>query len=169
MSRRIRTTRQARTARAVAIARKQFKSTQHHNCRCTLAPAPHYSVTINKYIAAMDAAAAALPVGREVAEAVEAAGFEAELRTVCCTAEQRAEIRGLAMNAAKLGLRADDLEPMARAWFLNHVKPEAIEAGYQAVRDAGVIETGYPSRNAMVWRAADAGIRAALAVQVDRP
>lgn len=147
MSKRIRTTRQARIARGLAIARQMFRETLHPNCRCSVAPLG-FRATIPAYVAGMESAA-----------------FETTLRLVTVTDEERADLRALTIEAAKLGITSDLIYPMARAWHTRLVKPEAIEAGYQAVRDSGVLQIDAPERNAVTWSVADAAIRAALEVQ----
>ena len=50
-------------------------------------------------------------------EAAEVDAFEVDLRRVTVTREDRNDVRTMAIEAAKCGLTAADVEPMARLWY----------------------------------------------------
>lgn len=49
-------------------------------------------------------------------EAAAAFDFEADLRVITSSEEERAELRSIAIEAAKLDIRLEDLAPMARTY-----------------------------------------------------
>ena len=75
------------------------------------------------FAASLDLWTAEKRAGISLIEAVEADAFETDLRMVTGDEEGRKDLRALAILAGQCGLRAEDIEPMARHYFTTYRVP----------------------------------------------
>jgi hypothetical protein len=66
--------------------------------------------------ATLDLLTAEMRTGIKQIEAAEVDAFEAQLRYVTTSAEERSNLRAAAIELGKCGLTADDVAPMAQAY-----------------------------------------------------
>ncbi|WP_223690095.1 hypothetical protein [Leifsonia poae] len=57
-------------------------------------------------------------------EAIAADEFETQLRTLTANADERAALRRMAIQLAQLGIREEQIEPMARDWYTQPARRE---------------------------------------------